>query len=75
MITLGFDKSVITKAKRYANENNISLSRLIEFLLRKITSNNYNFPHIRLGKAGGRRRSDLRDKNKKNKKGSEKRIL
>ncbi len=40
-ITLSFDKSVITKAKRYAEANNISLSRLTEFLLNKVTSNNY----------------------------------
>lgn len=40
-ITLSFDESVITKAKKYAENNNISLSRLIEFLLNKITSNNY----------------------------------
>ena len=41
-ITLSFDESVISKAKKYAAKNNISLSRLIEFLLKKITSNNYN---------------------------------
>ena len=41
-ITLSFDESVILKAKKYAERNNISLSRLIEFLLKKITSNNYN---------------------------------
>ena len=40
-ITLSFDEAVIKKAKRYAENNNISLSRLIEFLLSKITSNNY----------------------------------
>ena len=40
-ITLSFDESVIRKAKRYAENNNISLSRLIEFLLQKITSSNY----------------------------------
>ena len=40
-ITLSFDEAVIKKAKRYADNNNISLSRLIEFLLSKITSNNY----------------------------------
>jgi hypothetical protein len=34
-ITLSFDKSVIRNAKRYAEENNISLSRLTEFLLRR----------------------------------------
>ena len=40
-ITLSFDETIIKKAKRYAGNNNISLSRLIEFLLAKITSNNY----------------------------------
>ena len=39
-ITLSFDKSVIQKAKRFADENNISLSRLTEFLLTKVTSSN-----------------------------------
>ena len=32
-ITLAFDKEVIDAAKRYAKEQNISLSRLIEFVL------------------------------------------
>jgi hypothetical protein len=41
-ITLSFDASVIGKAKKYASKNNISLSRLVEFLLKKVTSNNYN---------------------------------
>jgi len=40
-ITLSFDESVIAKAKKYADANNISLSRLMEFLLDKITSKNY----------------------------------
>lgn len=40
-ITLSFDKSVIEKAKEYAEENNISLSRLTEFLLSKVTSKSY----------------------------------
>ena len=40
-ITLSFDGSVISKAKKYAKRNNISLSRLIEFLLKKVTSDNY----------------------------------
>ncbi len=40
-VTLSFDESVITRAKRYAEKNNISLSRLIEFLLNKVTANNY----------------------------------
>jgi antitoxin component of RelBE/YafQ-DinJ toxin-antitoxin module len=41
-ITLSFDESVISKAKKYAEKNNISVSRLVEFLLKKVTSNNYN---------------------------------
>ena len=41
-ITLSFDEAVIAKAKRYAQANNISLSRLIEFLLKKITASNYS---------------------------------
>ncbi len=40
-ITLSFDESVINKAKRYAEDNNISLSRLTEFLLNKVTSKSY----------------------------------
>jgi len=40
-ITLSFDENIIAKAKKYAEDNNISLSRLIEFLLKKVTSNNY----------------------------------
>jgi hypothetical protein len=40
-ITLHFDKNVIENAKRFASENNISLSRLTEFLYRKITSGNF----------------------------------
>ncbi|MDB5191898.1 MAG: hypothetical protein JWQ96_1461 [Segetibacter sp.] len=41
-ITLSFDEAVIKKAKRYAQEQNISLSRMIEFLLKKITTSQYN---------------------------------
>ncbi|MEP6594793.1 MAG: DUF6364 family protein, partial [Ginsengibacter sp.] len=37
-ITLSFDANIISKAKKYAESKNISLSRLIEFLLKKITS-------------------------------------
>ena len=40
-VTLSFDEEVIKKAKRYAGNNNISLSRLTEYLLRKVTSHNY----------------------------------
>lgn len=40
-ITLSFDNDVIHRAKKYAADNNISLSRLIEFLLNKVTSSDY----------------------------------
>lgn len=40
-ITLSFDENIIHKAKKYAEDNNISVSRLIEFLLKKITASNY----------------------------------
>jgi len=40
-LTLHFDRDVINKAKAFAEANNISLSRLTEFLYRNITSGNY----------------------------------
>jgi len=40
-ITLSFEKEVIEKAKQYAESQNISLSRLTEYLYRQITSNQY----------------------------------
>jgi hypothetical protein len=40
-LTLHFDQEVIEKAKAFAASNNISLSRLTEFLYRNITSGNY----------------------------------
>ncbi len=40
-ITLSFDEAVIEKAKKFADENNISVSRLMEFLLSKATSKPY----------------------------------
>jgi len=40
-ITLSFDKEIIGKAKKFADEQNISLSRMMEFLLRQITNGNY----------------------------------
>jgi hypothetical protein len=47
-ISLSFDKEVIVKAKKFAEAQNISLSRMMEFLLRQITNGNYknieNFP-------------------------------
>jgi hypothetical protein len=40
-LTLHFDQSVIEEAKEFAAANNISLSRLTEYLYRQITSGNY----------------------------------
>jgi len=40
-LTLNFDQGVIKKAKDFAADNNISLSRLTEFLYQKITSGSY----------------------------------
>ena len=40
--TLSFDEAVIGRAKRYAESNNISLSRLVEFLLSKVTHSHYH---------------------------------
>jgi hypothetical protein len=40
-VTLSFNKSVIEKAKKYAESQNMSLSRLLEVLLDKITSRQY----------------------------------
>jgi hypothetical protein len=40
-ITLSFNEAVAAKAKKYAERNNVSLSRLVEFLLDKVTSSGY----------------------------------
>jgi len=40
-ITLSFDQQVIAQAKAFAEANNISLSRLTEFLLSKVTDKRY----------------------------------
>lgn len=40
-ITLSFDEEVILKAKHFAEENNISLSRLVELVLGRIVSKKY----------------------------------
>jgi hypothetical protein len=40
-ITLSFDANIIEKAKRYADSQGISLSRLTEILLRKATMGGY----------------------------------
>ena len=41
-VTLSFDKEVIQQAKEYASSQNISLSRLVEFLLRRTTTGQYS---------------------------------
>ena len=40
-ITMSFNEDVIAKAKRFAAEQNISLSRLTEFLLSKVGNATY----------------------------------
>ena len=40
-ITLAFNRDVIEKAKDFAESNNISLSRLTEYLYSQLTSQNY----------------------------------
>lgn len=40
-ITLSFNEDIINKAKQFADDQNISLSRLTEFLYRQITSGHY----------------------------------
>ena len=40
-ITLSFDASVIQSAKKFAESQNISLSRLTEFLYRQLATNQY----------------------------------
>ncbi|MEO5564516.1 MAG: DUF6364 family protein [Chitinophagaceae bacterium] len=41
-VTLSFNAAVVNRAKKYAEKNNISLSRLVEFLLQKTTSGNHS---------------------------------
>lgn len=40
-VTLSFNKEVIDRAKEFAERNNISLSRLTEYLYSQVTSQNY----------------------------------
>ena len=40
-ITLSFNQDLISKAKKFADDNNISLSRLTEFVYRNMTTKNY----------------------------------
>ncbi len=41
-ITLSFDKAIIERAKKYAESQNISLSRMMELILDKITTKQYD---------------------------------
>lgn len=40
-VTLSFDEAIVVQAKAFAEANNISLSRLTEFLLSKVVSKKY----------------------------------
>ena len=40
-LTLNFDEDIILKANKYAAKNNISLSRLTDFLLANVVENQY----------------------------------
>jgi hypothetical protein len=40
-ITLSFDEAIINKAKQFADAQNVSLSRLTEFLYSRIVSGHY----------------------------------
>jgi len=40
-LTFSFNQDVVNKAKKYAADHNISLSRLIEHLLIQVTASNY----------------------------------
>lgn len=40
-LTLSFNRDVVARAKKYAADNNISLSRLIEHLLTQVTAKEY----------------------------------
>jgi len=40
-LTLSFNQDVVARAKKYAADNNISLSRLIEHLLTQVTAKEY----------------------------------
>ena len=41
-VTLSFNEEVINKAKEFADEKNISLSRLTEYLYERITNSSYH---------------------------------
>lgn len=41
-ITLSFDRAIIERAKKYAEAQNMSLSRMMELILDKITTKQYD---------------------------------
>ncbi|MDP2385862.1 MAG: DUF6364 family protein [Bacteroidota bacterium] len=41
-ITLSFDQAIIERAKKYAEAQNMSLSRMMELILDKITTKQYD---------------------------------
>jgi len=41
-VTLSFNEEVVTRAKKFAEQNNISLSRLTEYLFERITHKAFN---------------------------------
>ena len=55
-VTLSLNEAVIKKAKKYADSHNISLSRLVEFLLARVTTANHasleDLSYCRLGSSG-----------------------
>lgn len=40
-ITMSFEEAIINKAKQFADSHNMSLSRLTEFLYKRMTAGNY----------------------------------
>ncbi len=70
-VTLSFDQEVIRHAKEYAASQNISLSRLVEFLLRRATTGEYRsleeFPIADWVSASGRRPSRIQTGSKSRK--------
>jgi Family of unknown function (DUF6364) len=40
-ITMSFEEAIINKAKQFAEEHNMSLSRLTEMIYKKMTAGNY----------------------------------
>lgn len=45
-LTLNLNQNIIEKAKTYAKENNISLSKLVESYLNVLTKEKHNQPEI-----------------------------